>query len=78
MRAQTQKWGDSLAVRIPESVAQEAGLSADADVEMSVRRGSVPTPTRREHTLEELVRGITPENRHEESNFGPPVGLEIL
>jgi antitoxin MazE len=32
----------------------------------------------RKYTLEELVRGITPENRHEETDFGPPVGRETL
>lgn len=32
----------------------------------------------RQYTLEELVKGITAENRHEEIDFGPPVGREIL
>ncbi len=35
-------------------------------------------PTQRRYTLEELVQGITSENRHEEINFGPPVGRELL
>jgi antitoxin MazE len=35
-------------------------------------------PTRRQYILEELVRGITPENRHAEVDFGSPVGHEIL
>ena len=79
MKAKVQKWGNSLAVRIPKPVALEVGLRADADVEMSVQQGSlVLAPTRREYTLEELVRGITPKNRHEETDFGPPVGREIL
>ena len=79
MRAKVQKWGNSLAVRIPKPVALEVGLRADADVEMSVQQGSlVLAPTRREYSLEELVKGITPQNRHEETDFGPPVGREIL
>ncbi|HEX3556353.1 MAG TPA: AbrB/MazE/SpoVT family DNA-binding domain-containing protein [Thermoanaerobaculia bacterium] len=79
MRAKVQKWGNSLAVRIPKPAAQENGLCAEADVEMSVRQGSlILAPTRREYTLEELVKGITPKNRHEETDFGPPVGREIL
>jgi antitoxin MazE len=79
MRAKVQKWGNSLAVRIPKAVAQEVGLHPDSDVEMSIQRGDlVLAPTRREYTLEELVRRITPENRHEETDFGPPVGREIL
>ena len=64
MRAKVQKWGDSLAVGIPKLVALETGLRAASN--------------RREYILEELVRGITPKNRHEETDFGPPVGCEIL
>jgi antitoxin MazE len=79
MRAKVQRWGNSLAVRIPKPVAQEAGLTDDLDVEMSVTQGTlVLAPARRHYTLQELVKGITPENRHEEIDFGPPVGREIL
>jgi antitoxin MazE len=79
MRAKVQRWGNSLAVRIPKPVAQEVGLRAEADVEMSIQQGSlVLAPARREYSLEELVKGITPKNRHEETDFGPPVGREIL
>ncbi|CAA9528504.1 MAG: hypothetical protein AVDCRST_MAG91-2750 [uncultured Sphingomonadaceae bacterium] len=28
-------------------------------------------------TLEWLIEGITPKNRHEETDFGPPVGREL-
>lgn len=79
MRAKIQKWGNSLAVRIPKPVALEVGLRADADIEMSVQEGSlVLAPTRRQYTLDELVAGITRKNRHEEVDFGPPVGREVL
>jgi antitoxin MazE len=79
MKAKVQKWGNSLAVHIPKAFAHEAGLNPEMDVEMSVRQGNlVLAPTRREYTLEELVKGITPTNRHEETDFGPPVGREIL
>ena len=79
MRAKVQRWGNSLAVRIPKPVAQEVGMTADLDVEMSVKGGTlVLAPTRRHYTLEELVKGITAKNRHDEIDFGPPVGREIL
>ena len=32
---------------------------------------------KRESTLDELIAGITPENRHDEIDWGPPVGKEI-
>ena len=79
MRAKIQKWGNSLAVRIPKPIAHDVGLRPDADVEMSIQGGRlVLEPTRREYTLEDLVRRITPENRHAEVDLGPPVGREIL
>lgn len=79
MKAKVQKWGNSLAVRIPKAFAEEVGLHPDADVELSVHQGDlVLAPRRREYTLEELVGKITPANRHEETDFGPPVGREIL
>jgi antitoxin MazE len=79
MRAKIQKWGNSLAVRIPQPIAQDVGLYANADIEMSIQEGRlVLALTRREYTLEELTEGITPENRHAEVDLGPPVGCEIL
>lgn len=79
MRTRVQKWGNSLAVRIPKPVAQEVGITAELDVEISIEGGAlVLAPTRRQYSLEELVRGITPENRHEEIDLGPPVGRELL
>jgi antitoxin MazE len=75
MRAKVQKWGNCLAVRIPKPV----GLRADKDIEMSVQEGSlVLAPTRRQHTLDELIAGITAKNRHDAVDFGAPVGREVL
>jgi antitoxin MazE len=79
MRTKVQKWGNSLAVRIPKPIAEDVGLRPDADIEMSIQGGAlVLAPTRREYNLEELVEGITPQNRHAEVDLGPPVGREIL
>ena len=36
-----------------------------------------PKRRKRRYTLDELVAGITPENRHEEIDWGPPVGNEV-
>jgi antitoxin MazE len=78
MRVQVQKWGNSLVLRIPKSFAAETALSSGADVDLSIEAGRlVITPVRkRRYTLEELVAGITPENRHEEIGTGLSVGNE--
>ena len=77
MRTRIAKWGNSLGVRIPRSVADEVGLDEGADVEMQVsRRKLTLVPSRREYKLSELVAKITPKNRHAEDDWGAPVGDE--
>jgi antitoxin MazE len=77
MNARVQKWGNSLAVRIPKSVASEAGLKQGAPVEISVDGGRVIVAPRRDsYVLKDLVAGITAENRHDAADFGKPFGRE--
>lgn len=76
MRAALSKWGNSLAVRIPKSLADSAQLREGEPVEIkSLRSGEILI--RRRKTLDQLVKAITPENRHAATDWGPPVGKEI-
>ncbi|MEA2345376.1 MAG: antitoxin MazE [Thermoanaerobaculia bacterium] len=79
MRTRVQKWGNSLALRIPKAFAQEVGLEQDGEVDLSVEKGRlvVVPPVTPSYTLEELLAGIRPSNLHEETDWGPPVGKEI-
>ncbi len=79
MRTRVQKWGNSLAVRIPRPFAEEAKLRDEAAVEMSVRNGKLIVAPVAEpgESLEELVRRITSRNRHREIEIGGPVGVEV-
>jgi antitoxin MazE len=79
VKSKVQKWGNSLAVRIPKPLADEIGLHPDSEVELSVHEGClVLKATRPHYRLEDLVKGITAKNRHPEIDFGPPQGREIL
>jgi len=80
MVTKVQKWGNSLAVRIPKALARELATECGAEVDLAVEEGRlIVTPVRRpRYTLEELVAGITPENLHEATDWGPPVGKELL
>jgi antitoxin MazE len=73
------KWGNSLAVRIPKSIATEARIREGDPVAVEVAKdGSIVLrPNRRVYVLDELVSAITPRNRHKESDWGPPSGKEI-
>lgn len=78
MHGKIQRWGNSLAVRIPSVFAKEAGFEADSSVEILVTEGNIVISPRRtpEFTLEQLLAGITDENLHEEITTGPAVGKE--
>lgn len=79
MKTRIQKWGNSLALRIPRPFAEEAHLAEDASVDVTVRNGKlvVVAVLEPEYTLEELVSRITPKNRHSETDTGNAVGNEV-
>lgn len=79
MIAKVQKWGNSLAVRIPKAFADEMGLEDNGPVELCFVDGELHLkPIRkRRYTLRELVSQITEENRHEEIDSGLSVGNEV-
>jgi len=76
MRARIQKWGNSLALRIPKSFAEEAGLQNDTSVEISLKDGKVIVMPVSQPTLEQLLSRITEENLHHEIDTGPAMGNE--
>ena len=79
MKAVVKKWGNSASVRIPAAVMQAAHLQLDEAVDVREEAGRVVIePLRRKkYDLEELVKGITQANLHEEIDFGDPVGKEV-
>lgn len=78
-KAQLAKWGNSLAVRIPRIVAEEARLQEGDTIEIEALSGRVELrPTERIPTLGELVAQITPDSRYNETPSGPEKGKEIV
>jgi antitoxin MazE len=68
---QVVKWGNSLAVRIPKPLAEEAGLVEGDHVLMEAVSGQIKLRrAERVPTLQELVAQITPENRYTEVSTG--------
>ena len=78
MRTRIQKWGNSLALRIPKSFAQEIHLEQGTMVEVSLQEGTLRiTPFAHPPiTLESLLQQVTPQNLHHEVDTGPVVGVE--
>ena len=78
VRAQLVKWGNSRAVRIPKAVLQQACFRENEELNLTAAEGCITIrPRRNKLTVESLVRQITPENRHNELDWGPAVGKEI-
>jgi len=74
---QIARWGNSLGLRLPKSVALEAQLDEGDTVAVSVKNGAIVIrPNRPTYSLDKLVAKITPRNRHDESDWGRPVGDE--
>ena len=77
MVTSVQRWGNSLAIRIPKAFAAQAQLSENTDVDISLEGDKiVVTPARRTWSLRELVGDITPANRHREIQWGDRAGKE--
>jgi antitoxin MazE len=80
MAATTQiaKWGNSLGLRLPKSVAREVHVGEGDTVEVLVDNGAIVIrPGRPRYSLDELVRRITTRNRHHETEWGTRVGHEV-
>jgi antitoxin MazE len=79
MQTKIQKWGNSLAVRIPKAFAEEAQVAYGTSVNLSVDDGKIVIDphTEPEYRLEELLKGVTKRNVHAEVDTGEAVGREI-
>ncbi len=79
MEAKVQKWGNSLALRIPKAFAQDMNIHQEALVDLSIEAGRlVVTPiTEQEYSLDNLLEQVTDGNIHQEIDFGNSVGKEV-
>jgi antitoxin MazE len=79
MKATVKKWGNSAAVRIPASVLQAMNLALNEVVDVREEAGRIVIePVRQKaYKLDDLLRGITPKNRHAAIDFGRPEGKEV-
>lgn len=79
MQVRVQKWGNSLAVRIPKPLAEDAAVKEGTVLNLAVSEGKVvATPVKRKKpSLMQMLANVTRKNLHTEIDSGPPVGREI-
>ncbi len=74
-----QKWGNSLAVRIPRPLAKDSHISQGSEVEIALIDGQilVKPKSRSKVSLTRLLKNITPKNIHSEVYWRSPQGKEV-
>lgn len=79
MQTKIQKWGNSLAVRIPKAFVKEANVAYGTTVDLSVDEGKIVIDPNvaKEYSLAELLNGVTSQNIHAEIDMGDAVGREV-
>jgi antitoxin MazE len=79
MQVRVQKWGNSLAVRIPKPLAEDAAVKEGTVLNLAVSEGKViAVPVRKKKlSLKQMLAQVTRKNLHAEVDFGSAVGREI-
>jgi antitoxin MazE len=78
VRVKVVRWGNSQAVRLSKEVLQQAQLREGDELIIHAEQGRIALESAAlEITLEKLVAGITPQNRHGETTWGKRVGNEV-
>lgn len=80
MIVKTGQWGNSIGVWISRALANKKGIGVDTTVEVDeTEDGVIIKPIgKKKYSLKELLKGVTPQNRHGEVDFGRPVGKELI
>ncbi len=78
MIATVQKWGNSLGVRIPKPLAQDASLREGTAVQMIVHNGRLVVEAQHKprYHLAALLKAVNKRNLHTETATGEPIGKE--
>jgi antitoxin MazE len=79
MKTAVQRWGNSLALRIPRAYAAETRISEGSDVELTLKSGTlvIRPITQKRHSLSDLLKRINRTNRHRLVGTGKPLGQEV-
>ncbi|MBF2064875.1 MAG: AbrB/MazE/SpoVT family DNA-binding domain-containing protein [Calothrix sp. C42_A2020_038] len=70
-------WGNSLGIRLPQSIIQQIGLKQGDLVAISTEENKIIlSPARPKYNLDELLQNVTPDMQHDEIDWGEPAGEE--
>ena len=70
------KWGNSLALRIPQTIAAQLGIQENSSVSLELDGDRLVI--KRGDTLDDMLAMVTDDNKHQLIDFGVPRGNEII
>jgi len=76
MVVKIQRWGNSLALRLPKAVVMDAGVDEGSTVDVVATQGKIVVRARRRYALADLLAQISAKNLHAEVSTGRPRGRE--
>lgn len=79
MRVRVQKWGNSIALRIPKSFATETSLKSGSMVNLSLHDGKliIEPVAPEQYDLKNLLSEVKETNLHKEYSYDKPIGNEL-
>lgn len=79
MHATVQKWGNSLALRLPKPFTSEINIAENSIVDISIQNNQIIIKPLKKVPLnvDELIDAISPDNLYSEVSMGLPVGNEV-
>jgi antitoxin MazE len=77
MQTRVQRWGNSLALRIPKAFADDLGLADDGKVELTLADGKLVVSPTSSPKLADLLASISAKNLHDAQDWSGPVGKEV-
>jgi antitoxin MazE len=79
MKTAVQKWGNSLAIRIPRAFAHETRLGNGTEVDLELKAGTLVIRRARNnrYRLSDLLAQVRKTNKHGETEWGGPAGREV-
>ena len=63
---QVQKWGNSLAIRLPKALCQAVSIEEGNELDFSIENNAIVIKPKSQ-TLEEMLENVTPEMYHKET-----------
>lgn len=75
MQINVTKWGNSIAIRLPKSFANQINIDKDSKIELSLEKNKIVIK-KAEYNLNDLMDKITPSNLHKETDTGKITGKE--